>query len=203
MNAHTPRPPAVGYVARICPEKGLHRLIDAMLTLWQLPGMSDVRLRVGGYLGKGNIAFYSQQQARVAQAGKSAHAEFRGELTREEKIELIDGCDVISVPTEYVESKGIPILEAWARGIPVAQPAHGSFPELIEKTSAGVLVPPGDAKALAEALARLLSDAQERARLGRLGREAVSSQFTEDHMADDMLAVFNSLVRGSREPALV
>src|SRR5688572_10162737 len=96
-------PPTVGYVARICPEKGLHRLMDAMLLLWQLPGMSDVRLRVAGYLGKGYVKFYEQQQARVRAAGKSAQADFRGEVTREEKLALIDGCDVMTVPTEYVE----------------------------------------------------------------------------------------------------
>jgi glycosyltransferase involved in cell wall biosynthesis len=202
-SADTKRAPTVGYSARICPEKGLHRLIDAMLLLWRMPGMSDVRLHVGGYLGKGYRAFYNQQQARVAAAGKSAQADFRGELTREEKLELIDGCDVISVPTEYVESKGIPVLEAWARGVPVVQPAHGSFPELIERSGAGVLVPPGDAQALADALARLLQNAEERARLGRLGRDAVASQFTDDHMAEAMLQVFRTLVRGTREPALV
>ena len=127
-SANSKRAPTVGYFARICPEKGLHRLIDAILLLWRMPGMSDVRLHVGGYLGKGYRAFYNQQQARVAAAGKSAQADFRGELTREEKLALIDGCDVISVPTEYVESKGIPVLEAWARSVPVVQPAHGSFP---------------------------------------------------------------------------
>ena len=196
-------PPTVGYVARICPEKGLHRLIDAMLLLWKLPGMSDVRLRVGGYLGKGYQRFYEQQQVRVRDAGKASQAEFRGELTREEKLALIDGCDVISVPTEYVESKGISVLEAWARGVPVVQPAHGSFPELIDKSGAGVLVPPGDAGALAEAIAGLLHDRERREQLGRLGREAVAAQFTDEHIARDMLKVYESLVHGRREPALV
>jgi glycosyltransferase involved in cell wall biosynthesis len=136
-------PPTVGYVARICPEKGLDRLVDAMLLLWQMPGMADVRLRVGGYVGKKDAAFYEQQQARVRAAGKAGQVDFHGELTRDEKLALLDGSDVLSVPTAYVESKGIPVLEAWSRGVPVVQPAHGSFPELIERSGgAGVLVPP-------------------------------------------------------------
>jgi glycosyltransferase involved in cell wall biosynthesis len=198
------RPPTVGYLARICPEKGLNRLIDAMLLLWKIPGMSDVGLKVAGYLGKRDIAFYEQQQARVRAAGKTGQCEFRGEVTRDEKLAMLDGCDVFSMPTQYVESKGISVLEAWSRGVPVVQPAHGSFPELIDKTGgAGVLVPPGDANALAEALATLLSDRGKRDQMGRLGRDAVAAQFTDDHMARNMIAVFESLVGGKREPALV
>jgi glycosyltransferase involved in cell wall biosynthesis len=198
------RPPTVGYLARICPEKGLHRLVDAMLLLWQMPGMSDVRLKVGGYLGKRDAAFYEQQQARVRGAGKAAQCEFRGEVTREEKLALLDGCDVFSMPTQYVESKGISVLEAWSRGVPVVQPAHGSFPELIDKSGgAGLLVPPGDPRALAESVATLLRDRGTRDQMGRLGRDAVAAHFTDDHMARNTIAVFESLVGGKREPAFV
>jgi glycosyltransferase involved in cell wall biosynthesis len=196
-------PPTVGFVARIGPEKGLHRLIDAMLLLWKTPGMSDVRLRVAGYLGKSYRAFYESHQTRVRDAGMSGNAEFRGEVTREEKLAIIDACDVVSIPTEYVESKGISVLEAWARGVPVVQPAHGSFPELIERSGgAGVLVPPGDAAALANALADLLRDRERCAALGRLGREAVAAQFTDDHMADGMLKVYESLLTRTRQPVM-
>ena len=60
------------------------------------------------------------------------------------KLALLDSVDVLSVPTVYQEAKGIYVLEAWARGVPVVQPNHGSFPELIEMTGAGLLVPPND-----------------------------------------------------------
>jgi glycosyltransferase involved in cell wall biosynthesis len=196
-------PLTVGYVARICPEKGLHRLIDAMLLLWKMPGMANVRLRAGGYLGKGFRSFYDEQQSRVRAAGKAHQADFLGELTREAKLELLDGCDVFSMPTEYVETKGISVLEAWARGVPVVQPAHGSFPELIEKAGGGLLVPPGDATALAEGIAALLRDAERREQLGRQGREAVAAHFTDDRMADEMLSVFNRVARRSETPVLV
>ena len=197
-------PPTVAYVARICPEKGLHRLIDAMLLLWQMPGMADVRLSVGGYLGKGYVKFYEEQQARVRAAGKGAQAQFRGEVTRDEKLALIAGCDVLSVPTDYVEAKGVSVLEAWARGVPVVQPAHGSFPELIERSGgAGLLVPPNDAPALADAIAGLLRNPAERARMGQLGRDAVAAHFTDDRMAADMLKVFEALVNRKQSPVLV
>ena len=59
------------------------------------------------------------------------------------------------------------MLEAWSRGVPVVQPAHGSFPELIEQTGGGVLVPPGDADALARAIADLLRDREALLRSAR------------------------------------
>ena len=80
-----------------------------------------------------------------------------------------------------------------ARGIPVVQPAHGSFPELIDQTGGGVLVPPGDADALAVALAELLRDQHRRRELGTKGRAAVESAFTEEHMAQNMLKVFENV----------
>ena len=195
-------PPTVAYVARICPEKGLHRLIDAMLLLWQESGMADVRLRVAGYLGKGYQKYYDEQQARVRAAGKAGQAEFRGEVTREEKLAILDASHVLSVPTEYLEAKGVSVLEAWARGVPVVQPAHGSFPELVEQSGgAGVLVPPNDARALADALAELLRDDAERARMGRLGRNAVAARFTDERMAEGMLKVYERLA--APEPSAV
>ena len=73
---------------------------------------------------------------------------------------------MLSVPTAYQEAKGIYVLEAWARGVPVVQPNHGSFPELLEMTGGGVLVPPNDPQALANGIAGLLVDREKRLELG-------------------------------------
>ncbi len=75
--------------------------------------------------------------------------------------------------------------------MPVAQPAHGSYVELIEATGGGLLAQAGDNAALAAALAELLGDGQKRARLGRAGWEAVRARFMDRHMADGMLQVFD------------
>ena len=57
---------------------------------------------------------------------------------------FLQGLDVLSVPTTYREPKGLYVLEALANGVPVVQPRHGSFPELIEATGGGLLVNPDD-----------------------------------------------------------
>jgi glycosyltransferase involved in cell wall biosynthesis len=188
------RPPTIGYMARICPEKGLDRLLDAALLMHKFPGMERVRVRVAGYLNPAYEGWYAEQQKRVLNTPLAGKVDFGGEVEKEQKIALLDGVDVLCVPTNYPESKGVFVLEALARGTPVVQPAHGSFPELIQRTGGGVIVPPGDAGALAAALAELLKDPSRRLRLGESGRQAVKNGFTDMHMAEGMMKVYERVV---------
>ena len=75
--------------------------------------------------------------------------------------------DVFSVPAPYQEPKGFTILEAMAAGVPVVQPAHGAFTEMVQKTGGGLLVKPDDA---ARARRRHLAAVPGSARRVALGR---------------------------------
>jgi glycosyltransferase involved in cell wall biosynthesis len=186
----TSQPPSIGYLARICSEKGLGRLVDAMEILHARPGMEAVRVKVAGYLGGKDEKWFAALRKRVTTAGLDPVFEFLGEVDLPAKLAMLDSIDVFTVPTAYPEAKGIYVLEAMARGVPVVQPAHGSFPELLEQTGGGVLVEPGNARALADALADLLRESARRRALGEKGRTSVESTFTEDQMAENMLKVF-------------
>jgi len=189
------RPPTVGYFARICPEKGFDRLYDAFKILRTLPGMENAKLRAAGYLGKANEKWFSDLQERIARDGLAKQFLYQGEVDLKGKLEFLDSIDILSVPTAYQEAKGIFVLESLARGTPVVQPAHGSFRELIYTTGAGVLVPPNDPQKLAEALAELLRDPQRRRQLGAQGQIAVRREFTDDHMADKMLQLYEEVLQ--------
>ena len=116
--------------------------------------------------------------------------EWRPDISRAEKLEFLRGLSVLSVPTSFAEDFGLYVIEALASGVPVVQPRHGSFPELIAETGGGTLCEPGDPGALAEALAELLS-APERARaLGARGRAVVLDRFTVEAMTTGVLQVF-------------
>lgn len=186
-------PPTIGYLARICPEKGLDRLIDALKILREMPGMRDVRVKAAGFLGAKDHKWFNALKKRITASGLDHSFEYLGEVDRAAKQEMLDSIDVFSVPTAYPEAKGIYILESLARGVPVVQPGHGSFPELVEQTGGGVIVPPGDAQALASALADLVRDPKRRRQLGENGRAAVESTFTEERMAANMLKVFEDV----------
>ncbi len=87
------------------------------------------------------------------------------------------------------------VLEALANGVPVVQPRHGSFPELLEATGGGLLVNPDDPRDLADGLRRLMDDAAHREELGRKGKEAVHARFHADRMARETAAVYALYVR--------
>ena len=193
-NAAEDRPPTVGYFARICPEKGLHKLVEAFAILRRMPGMEKVRLRAAGHLGAAHEAWYADLQKRIAADGLADAFEYAGEVDLAGKLRFLDSVDVLSVPTVYAEAKGMYVLEGLARGVPVVQPDHGAFGELVSLTGGGVLVPPSDAQALASALAKLLSDGESRRAMGDRGRKSVREAFTDAHMAQRMLQVYQEAI---------
>ncbi len=195
------RPPTVGYLARICPEKGFHNALAAMAKLIELPGMANAKLIAAGYLGGRDERWANDLLAALAGTPLESAVTFLGEVDREQKLRMLDSIDVLTVPTVYPESKGVYVLEAFARGVPAVQPDHGSFPELIRMSNGGRLVPPGDASALAAALAELLRDPSRRAEMGRRGRETIESTFTDTRMANEMLKVFDTAQAATRARA--
>jgi glycosyltransferase involved in cell wall biosynthesis len=184
----------VGYLARICPEKGIHVLCEAFRILRQRSQFANCRLRVAGYLSPRDRPFWDELQRHIAEWGLSDSVKYAGELDRPAKIRFLQSLDVFSVPTVYRESKGLPVLEAWANRIPVVQPWHGVFTELLNASQGGVLVSPNDPQALADGLAQLLDNTPLRAELGRRGRSAVERLFTADRMAEATLAVYEKVI---------
>jgi len=186
------RPFTIGYLARVCPEKGLAELVQAFIVLRQRA--RACRLRAAGYLGTADKPYL----ARILDALRAERwhdgFEYVGEVSRDQKLEFLQSLDVLSVPAAYPESKGFYVLEALAAGVPVVQPAHGSFPELITATGGGVLYEPGNVAALADALAGLMDDAPRRQQLAAQGRAAVHRDFTAERMAAEAWRLYERFV---------
>jgi glycosyltransferase involved in cell wall biosynthesis len=198
---HTGRPrsrsavPTIGYFARLAPEKGLRELAQAAVLLNQR--RQDFQVIAGGYRPPQHAAYVAEVERLAAPLGnRFRYAGSPDTLT--DKVALLETFDVLSVPTPYREPKGLYVLEAWANGVPVVQPAHGHFPELIEEIGGGVCVPPGDATALADALDQLLSDEPRRRQLAQQGWEQVRQRHDLPvlaHVSGELLA---SLVAAGR-----
>src|SRR5262249_36316742 len=155
----------------------LHLLIEAFRILRQTPGTPAYRLRVAGWLGENNRAYFEDLRRQLADAGLAHDFEHVECPDHASKVRFLQSVDVLSVPTTYREPKGLYVLEALANGVPVVQPRHGSFPELIEATGGGLLVNPDDPHDLARGLHQLLEDHERRAELGRQGKEIVHGRF--------------------------
>lgn len=107
---------------------------------------------------------------------------FMGNMTRGQIAQLLHGTDVLvapSVPTRDGRREGIPIvlMEAMATGLPVIASRLSGIPELVEDGVEGLLVPAGDARALAEAIRRLQGDPDLRHSLGTAARRKVETEF--------------------------
>jgi len=180
-------PPTVGYLARMCADKGLATLFDAFeLAKERVP---EARLRAAGVVLAGDVELVERCRARARARGFEDDVSFTANVGRREKIELLRSLTVFSVPATYGESFGLYVLEAWAAGVPVVLPRHGGFVELVEATGAGLLCEPDDPAALADGLVRLLSDPAQARELGRRGAAAVRERFTTERMASDVLTV--------------
>src|SRR5207237_990381 len=119
----------------------------------------------------------------------AAAAEGNGVARRVDLLGWLDGTElagayararVLALPSVWPEAFGLAGLEAVAHGLPVVASDVGGIPEWLDAGQSGELVPPGDATALADALAGLLGDPERADRLGAMGRSRASSNFSID-----------------------
>src|SRR5262249_43373500 len=152
------------------------------------------RLRVSGWLGANQQPYLDELRQKLQSSGLADSFEYIESPDHASKVHFLQSLDVLSVPTVYREPKGLYVLEAWANGVPVVQPRHGSFPELIEATGGGLLVNPEDPQDLARVLGELLDDATQRRKFGTNGKEAVHERFTAAIMARNTVEVYERYV---------
>jgi glycosyltransferase involved in cell wall biosynthesis len=155
-----------------------------------MPATQGVRLHASGWLGDHQKPFFLAQVKKLEAAGllnDFVHVDCPDHAS---KVRFLHELDVLSVPTVYHEPKGLYILEALANGVPVVQPAHGSFPELIEATGGGVLTRPDDPLDLAKNLHMLMNDRPRLHAMGQHGKAIVHERFTAQRMARETLTIY-------------
>ena len=185
----------IGYLARISPEKGLHLLAEAFIRLCKSGEFPGLRLKAAGYLSRAHTSYVNDIRRRLEKAGVSDQVDIIGTVDRQQKLDFLHRLDVFSVPTIYRDPKGLPVLEALASGVPVVQPEHGAFPELLAATGGGLLHKPEDPVDLSEKLATLLRDVELRQEFGRRGRAAVYADFSAERMATETIHVYQQIAQ--------
>lgn len=164
----------IACIGRLAPWKGQRHLVDACKLL--ADRAVPFRCAIAGGAGDRDSL-----EARMSELGLGSRVSIVGWKTRPEVARLIDASDVVVAPSVPADGKleGIPVtlMEAMACGKPVVASRVGGIPELVEHDRTGLLVPPGDPAALADALERLHSSPDLRRTLGRAGREKVLQDF--------------------------
>ena len=199
VTSRVPQGPfTIGYLARVAPEKGLHNLAEAYRVLRQEKGLPPGRLLVAGYLAPEFRPYLDAISKQIASWGLADEFDYRGTLDRSGKVKFLHSIDVLSVPSGYHEPKGLYLLEAMACGVPVVQPAHGAFPELIARTAGGVLATSESGADIADAIEGLWRNPARAVELGRQGAAGVRAHYTVGHMAEGMLAAYEDARARSR-----
>ncbi len=118
---------------------------------------------------------------------------FRGWVPHERSLELISESAVVVLPSE---AEGMPmvLLEAMARAVPVVSTAVGGIPELLGDGAYGILVPVGDAGALAQSVTELLTDRSHRERVGKAGRKRITDTCATPIVAAQLAALFRDVL---------
>jgi colanic acid/amylovoran biosynthesis glycosyltransferase len=162
-------------IARFCEVKGHADLIQACEILKQRGVRFECHL-----IGEGPLLSSVAQQ--ISSAGLTEKVLFHGALPHEEVVKQFAAADVAvlaTAPTSTGECEGIPnvLKEAMACGLPVVSSLSGGIPELVDDGITGILVPPRDPPALADALQRLCEDPELRQRIGCAGRKRIVRDF--------------------------
>ena len=160
-------PLALLAVGALVPRKGYDVLIAALATLADLPW----RLTIAGDRTR-DSATVQRLEADIARLALSVRVTLAGAVADEQLDALYDGADLFVLPSRY-EGYGMGFAAAIARGLPVIGTDAGAIPETVP-ADASILVAPDNVPALAAALCRLITDAQERGRLAAAARVAAA-----------------------------
>ena len=179
----------VGVVTRITPEKGIHVLVSAMQ---ELKGKIDVRLLiVGGPYFEKDAEYMDTLKQEVADLGIEDSVIFTGFLSDTRIVTSL--LDIMLVPSIIPEACPRTIIEAMAVGKPVIATPLGGSKELVTPET-GLLVPPEDASAVAEAITTLVSDRERLAAMGEASRYRAVQLFSSEKNTALTEAVYTELL---------
>ena len=182
------------YVGRIAREKGLYELLQGIRVANEL-GV-DARLIIAGR---------GEEQPRLRRyahaIGIGSQVCFAGPVFGADKVKLFSGCDLFMLPS-YAEGLPYALLESMAAGVPVVATPVGAIPDVMVDGTHGVLVPPRDGKAIAQALALLGADRERLSWMSRACRRRVRAAFSIDRLAAELSGIYAALAsRGAAQPA--
>ncbi|ACU75254.1 glycosyl transferase group 1 [Catenulispora acidiphila DSM 44928] len=193
--AFTPAPVTevwqTAYVGRLSPLKGA----DVLLEAFDILARTQPKARL---VVVGDGPDRERLQARAAHLVAAGTVEFRGWLSPPEVAECLRGSALLAVPSTTPEIFGLTALEALELGRPLVASRIGALPELVGPDN-GVLVAPGDAAALAEALAGLVGDAERLARLAE-GSARRAEAFSLDRCLDEYEAWYREAAAAHGHP---
>ena len=176
--------PRADFVGRLCEQKDPRTVLE-----------SAARLRsAASFVLVGDGPHRRAVERRIVELGLAGRVVVTGFVSRAEVAAHLAHAQVMVLPSRY-EELGTAIVEAMALGVPVVASRVGGIPEVVEHGRTGLLVPPGDAGALARAVDSLLADASGRRAMARAARQRAPG-YAWDALAPRVLEVYADAARG-------
>jgi mannosyltransferase len=189
--ANLPGRYAIGCFGRVRAQKGTDVFVEAMCRL--LPRHPDFTAVIVGAIAVEQSGFAAELRKRIEAAGLQARIIMTGELPIEEVQRWYQRLTIYAF-TSRNEGFGLTLIEAMAVGAALVASRAGAAELVVEDGISGVLVPPGDADALAAALVPLMSDVTAASAMGARGRERVVVKFSLDAEANRIADVYRTLI---------
>ena len=181
--------PLLGTVGSLFPRKGYEVMLKALPSI--LSSFPAAHYLV---IGTGEADHERKLRARVVALGLEGRVHFAG---FQEAVYGALAALAVYVHPALMEGFGIAVLEAMAMERSVVATVTGGLPEIVRNGETGLLVPPGDAGALAEAVTALLRDPARAAAMGRAGRARVGALFSHGSMIQQLKAAYELALRRS------
>jgi glycosyltransferase involved in cell wall biosynthesis len=180
---------ALGTVGALTPRKGHRTLLEAMRLIGASGGMRVRCFIAGAGPLRESLAHEIERMA------VGAEVRMLGQL--DDPLLILGALDIFAMPS-MAEGLGVAALEAMASGIPVIASAVGGLREAVEDGRSGILVAPGDARALADGISRLAASPELRAAMGAAGRAAALAHFSLETMAARTLELYRECLETAR-----
>ena len=188
LNVYEKKPHTIIYFGRIMRYKQIHHIIKALSIIRE--NILDVKLVIAGRVGSNRYLTYLQ--SLIDRLGLGNHVTIRTNVSEEEKIRLLTEAQVYVIASAR-EGFGMTVLEANACGTPAVGYDVPGLRDSIRHGETGILVPPGDVEALAEAVTTLLADDGFREKLSRNALEW-SRRFSWDKTARDFITIVKGVI---------
>ncbi len=176
--------PVAGMVAQLIPRKGHRYMLAALKDV--LPRHPALQVLV---FGRGPLE--AELRQAIADQGLAGNVRLMGFV---DNLPEILGCLDLLVHPADMEGLGVSLLQASAARVPIIATRAGGMPEAVRDDVNGLLIAPGDVRALAAAMNRLLDDATLRARMGDAGRKRVLDEFSVEAMCEGNLGVYRKIL---------
>jgi glycosyltransferase involved in cell wall biosynthesis len=177
------RDTAVVYVGRLSAEKGVATLVAA----WRQWGTEAPELRL---VGDGPM------RDELVEAATGFPVRFLGQLSRDNTQQEMEKAKLLVLPSEWFETFGMVVIEAFAHGTPVAVSKLGALPSIVREGVTGVTFPPADPAGLLASVRQAWSDDGLLARMGEAARKEFEDKYTEEANYRQLMEIYENVLAG-------